>query len=369
MENCWEQLGEDTVLEFSEWMRRYFLDSTFLLSTSIQKHSITNYYNSLSIDKKNTTVIEGAFKETETFLKALEDVTMCLVYFMIVPKFVRNFPGIRWYSQRLKNQLNWMRNSVCNIAKARREEIEKTPEDQELTKDMLTMFLTINTSRDITERIADSLHDKPMTDDKTIINFVEIMAGGIGTSTQSICFLIHYLSNYPRVKEKLVEEFDRVLGKDPDYKITYEDMSKLEYCDAVINECARIFTIVPAIPRINSNPDELGGFKFPAKTQFILNIQGVHKHKSLWENPEEFIPERFMEKDDKSIKGFLYNFGGGLRKCPGRILAMMEIKFTLAMLYRKYDVELVNMNAPIKTYVTTFRVCKELKLRIKKRKI
>ncbi|CAG8555602.1 467_t:CDS:2 [Acaulospora colombiana] len=363
MENYWENLGEDTVLDLSHWMKRYFTDTLFLIAANKQARSLASYYGSLS-GKRNECTSESILKESDTFLEAVDGFAMCLIYFLLFPKIVRNFPGIKSYTQRLKNQLNWFRNSTLNIIKERREEIERTPEDQQLTYDILTMFITINTPRDITEKIADNLHDKPMSDEEICGNFIETITGGIDTSSNSICFIIHYLSHYPNVKGRLMEEFDRVLGKDPNYKITYDDIGKLEYCEAVISECSRIFSVLPILFKNNANPDEIGGLTFPANTQFYINFQGIHKHKSLWENPEEFNPERFMDKTNPESKNPLYTFGG-----PGRNLGMMELKVTLALLYRKYDVELADMKAPIKFHTTVVRTCDELKVRIKKRKI
>ncbi|CAG8640892.1 16711_t:CDS:2, partial [Acaulospora colombiana] len=352
MENYWEQLGDETVLEFSKWSKRYFMDSIFFVATGKPAYSMASYYNSLSTDKK-ISVSESNLKESDTFLEAIDAYSMSLIYFMLFPKFIRNFPGFSGYTRKLKSRVNWLRNNIYNIIKERREEIERTPEDQELANDILTMFLTINTSRDITEKIADSLHDKPMTDEEICGNFVETMTGGSDTASNSICFLIHSLSHHPEVKEKLIEEIDRVLGKDLNYKLTYENVAKLEYCEAVINECLRLFTIAPILPKKNTNPDEIGGVKFSADTQFIINVQGIHKHKFLWENPGEFIPERFMGEAGVKSKNSFYAFGGGLRKCAGRNFAMLELKITLAMLYGKYNVELVDRDAPIKFHTTT----------------
>ncbi|CAG8718144.1 1614_t:CDS:2, partial [Acaulospora morrowiae] len=246
-------------------------------------------------------------------------------------------------------------------------EIERTPEDQELAHDILTMFLTINTPRDITEKIADSLHDRPMTNEEICENFIEIFTGGIDTSSNSICYIIYYLSHYPKVKEKLIEEIDRVIGKDQNRKISNEDIRKLEYCEAVIHECSRIFSTVPNVGKRNANPEEVGDMTFSENTLFFVYFQGIHKHKSLWSDPEEFDPERFMGKNKEESKKHLYTFGFGLRKCPGRNFGMLQLKLTLILLYRKYDVELVDMNAPIKFHTAVVRICDELKVRIKKR--
>ncbi|CAG8663597.1 5482_t:CDS:2, partial [Acaulospora morrowiae] len=52
MEGYWEQLGEDTVLDFPHWTKRFFMDSTLLLTANKRAYSLANYYNSISIGKK-----------------------------------------------------------------------------------------------------------------------------------------------------------------------------------------------------------------------------------------------------------------------------------------------------------------------------
>ncbi|CAG8455689.1 11684_t:CDS:2 [Acaulospora morrowiae] len=366
MDDYWEQLDENTELDFSRWAKRYFMDAIFFIAASKRRYSLASYYNSLSINKK-VQVSENSLKESEAFIDAVDGFMMCLLYFLVLPKYIFDFPGIRIYTQRLKDKLSWLRKNVSGIIKERREEIEKTPEGQELVHDILTMFLTINTSRDITEKVADSLHDRPMTDEEICGLFLETLSGGIDTSSNTICFIIHFLSRYPKVKERLIEEVDRVVGKDLNHKITYEEIGRLEYCEAVIEECTRLFTTIPMVARRNASPDEIGGLVFPEDTQFYINLQGIHKHKSLWTNPEEFNPDRFMDKGNMDIKDHFHTFGGGLRKCPGRNLAMLELKLTLALLYRKYDIELVHRDAPIKFRTTALRTCHELKVQIKKR--
>ncbi|POG70211.1 hypothetical protein GLOIN_2v1619032, partial [Rhizophagus irregularis DAOM 181602=DAOM 197198] len=61
-------------------------------------------------------------------------------------------------------------------------------------------------------------------------------------------------------------------------------------------------------------------------------------------------------------------FGGGIRICPGRKLAIIEIKCLLILIYRKYDIELVDMNSPLKYSSDFINACTELMVRIKPRK-
>ncbi|CAG8609780.1 11729_t:CDS:2, partial [Acaulospora colombiana] len=123
----------------------------------------------------------------------------------------------------------------------------------------------------------------------------------------------------------------------------------------------RFTPIVTLIKKQNREPVEIGGIKFPANTIFFSSSLLLHRHKSQWSNTEEFDPDRFLKSSPESKNPF-YMFG------PGRNLALLELKATLLLLYSKYDVELVDMNAPIKYRETILRTCTELKVRIKKRR-
>jgi len=100
------------------------------------------------------------------------------------------------------------------------------------------------------------------------------------------------------------------------------------------------------------------------------------KREDYWTDPENFDPNRFykIEESDKyilekqNIKNTFTIFGEGIRKCPGRKLAMIELKFLLASVYRKYDVELVDIDAPLKYISTLIGTCDELLVKIKPRK-
>ncbi|RIB15380.1 cytochrome P450 [Gigaspora rosea] len=132
----------------------------------------------------------------------------------------------------------------------------------------------------------------------------------------------------------MIDEIDTIFPPNTPYNWKYVDLIKLEYCDAVINEASRIMSIANDIPRYIPNSTELAGYQWEAGT-FHMNISVGHKFS--------FIP-----------------FGGGLRICPGRKLAMIELISLVVEIFGKCDVELIRSNA-----VT---ICEELSVRIRPRK-
>ncbi|RHZ44559.1 hypothetical protein Glove_718g46 [Diversispora epigaea] len=349
MEKYWEKFGENTVFEFNRWITRYFFDTIFITTTNRPAYALANYYNKLTPNEKST-LPESILKESSKFVESVDALIYSVLYFFLVPRIVRKFPGFNRHTQYLKDRVSWLRNGIDNIIKLKREEISKTPIDQKLNSDMLTMFLT-------------DLHDKPMSDKDVQENFIGILSAGIDTSANSVCFIVDFLENNPKAKQRMIEEIERVLGKDPNSSFTLEDLSKLEYVEATIIEASRLRSNVPINFKKNSVPEVIGGYKWPKDTYFMMSIDKIQNHESYWKNPETFNPDRFM--DNPEIKNKVYMFGGGLRKCPGRNLAMVELKATLAMLYRKYDIELLG---PLKEHVGISRKCDELKVKLRKRK-
>ncbi|CAG8522547.1 9766_t:CDS:2 [Acaulospora morrowiae] len=362
MRKYWDQLGEDIVIDFPNWMKRYFLDTIAITTSSKPAYALANFYNNVSPNKK-ITVSTHYIKESEMFMNAIDSFNSALKWFNLFPAYVRNFPGINLHTRKLKNEFFWFKNDVRKVVKARRSEIDATPKDQPLTPDLLTMFLTVNTPRDVTERIADDQHDKPMTDEEAASNYMEVLSGGVDTGSNSICYIVYYISHYPDVKQKLLKEFETVIGRDPNVKITLDQLNKLEYTEAVIKEVSRIFTVTPVTFKKNTGPAEIGGIVFPSDTKFFISRQALHLSKSQWSDPDKFNPDRFLKFNPESKNPF-YMFGAG----PGRNLAMIELKATVFMLYSRYEVELVDMNASIKYRSSHMRHCTELKVRIKRRR-
>ena len=128
--------------------------------------------------------------------------------------------------------------------------------------------------------------------------------------------------------------------------------------------------------RVNVEKDDVGGFTWPVNTTFQMLYSAISMHNDHWTDPEKFDPDRFykVEESDKyllekqKVKNSFNIFGGGIRICPGRKLAMIELKCLLASIYRKYDVEMVDINAPLKYKSEFVNSSEELIVKIKQRK-
>ncbi|GBC04538.1 hypothetical protein RclHR1_05720011 [Rhizophagus clarus] len=380
MESYWNNLGENRELDLLKWMHRFTNEMIFRISTGVKSNGIYAYYNTL-IPKNNKLSDEEKekIKESEDFIQSLELLLRGTVYFFILNRFMRHYvPFINGKVKSLLKNRDHYLDKLYSIIKKRRNEIDSTPLDQPLRHDMLTSFITANTPRDINvvkhgDIDADLL--RPMTDREIVYNILDAMAGGTDTTANLFCFIVYYLGRYPDVKRRLRQEFDEVLGNDFTKPITNKDLDELEYCEAVIKETYRHTPITFWIGRVNVEKDTVGGYNWPEETQFQILYSAIMKCKDYWTDPEKFDPDRFykIEENDKyllekqHIRTSYTIFGGGIRVCPGRKLAMVELKFLLSSIYRKYDIEMADQNAPLNYFSGILTVCKDLIVKVKPR--
>jgi cytochrome P450 len=183
-----------------------------------------------------------------------------------------------------------------------------------------------------------------------------------------LSLIIYYVAHNPGVKKKMLEEIDYIFQGDKMRPITKDDYYNLRYCEAIVKEIARIYPINHAFTRWIEKPEEIAGYEWPADTLFLINITAVHNDENYWEEPNRFNPDRWMAENFEPKKNSFIMFGGGLRICPGRKLAIIELVCLVALLFRKYEIDLVDMNSPIKTSSNSATVtCNELLVEIKPR--
>ncbi|RGB33673.1 cytochrome P450, partial [Rhizophagus diaphanus] len=147
-------------------------------------------------------------------------------------------------------------------------------------------------------------------------------------------FIVYYVLKNPDVKKKLIEEIDRIFQDDKTRSITKDDFYNLNYCEAIVKEVARVLPIIHTFARCIDKPDEIAGYQWPANTLFRIYIDAIHYNKDFWEEPYKFNPDRWMDENFEPKKNSFIMFGGGLRLCPGRKLAMIELICFMALLFR-----------------------------------
>ncbi len=105
---------------------------------------------------------------------------------------------------------------------------------------------------------------------------------------------------------------------------------------AFAQEVRRVYPFVPMLPGFVKQDTEISGCPLHKGQRVLMDIVGTHNSPSIWENPADFDPQRFMGIDDwEQITGFLPQGGGEVRsghRCPGEKIAVAALSATVAAL-------------------------------------
>ncbi|EOA38964.1 hypothetical protein CARUB_v10011383mg [Capsella rubella] len=169
---------------------------------------------------------------------------------------------------------------------------------------------------------------------------------GAGESSSSTTrwAMAEILSN-PQILERLREEIDSIVGKTR--LIQESDLPKLPYLQAVVKESLRLHPVGAVLPREFTQDCTIGGFYIHEGTSLVINAYAVMRDPNIWEDPNEFKPERFLnssilgkeeERKEQALK-FL-PFGGGRRGCPGLHLGYTLVETTIGVMVQCFDWEI-----------------------------
>jgi cytochrome P450 len=189
---------------------------------------------------------------------------------------------------------------------------------------------------------ADERGEPAFSDDEIANNVMTLLLAGEDTTANSLSYMIHFLMEYPRVQATVQEEVDRVIGAAEHPWQDPATPDRLEYVEAVANEAMRLKP-VGAHLFLEPNEDIQVADVFVPRGTPILVLNGhVGSQSDNFSDAAEFHPERWLEHverrgDVHNMKAFM-PFGSGPRFCPGRQLAMLQIKMVLAMLCRDFEV-------------------------------
>nr|WP_231402847.1 cytochrome P450 [Caenimonas aquaedulcis] len=180
-------------------------------------------------------------------------------------------------------------------------------------------------------------------DDKDVAgNVTTMLLAGEDTTANTLAWMIHLLHRNPQALQRARDEVRR-LAPDP-HAFTAEQMASLDYLEACANETMRLKPVAPNLPVEAVQDTVVGGVAVPANTLIWSVLRHATMDDRHFPEPARFIPERWLEAGSgeqapASAKRVAMPFGSGPRVCPGRYLAMLEIKMAMAMLLARFDIE------------------------------
>ncbi|NXT38555.1 CP2DH protein, partial [Pelecanoides urinatrix] len=164
----------------------------------------------------------------------------------------------------------------------------------------------------------------------------DLFAAGSETTSITLRWAFLYMLLHPEIQSKVQAEIDKVIGRER--SPTMEDQVSMPYTNAVIHEVQRYGAVVPlGLPHMTYRDTEVQGFVIPKGTTVITNLSSVLKDEAVWEKPNEFYPEHFLDANGQFVKpeAFL-PFSAGRRACLGEQLARMELFIFFTTLLQKF---------------------------------
>eukprot|EP01080_Neovahlkampfia_damariscottae_P008168 gene8168-12628_t len=191
--------------------------------------------------------------------------------------------------------------------------------------------------------MTEALIEGEMSQEELEANVFIFFVAGHETTAKSLSFAMQLLAKHPEIQEKARKEVKEVLG---DKECDYDSCSKLDYLSMVIKEAMRLFPPVGAISRTTTKDVVLGGYKIPKNTMVAVSMFSIHHSPDVYEDPEEFKPERWSSGN--KISNFAWiPFSISSRVCVGNNFSLIEQKMFLSTLLQKFTFKLTDMNASI----------------------
>ncbi|KAL9235606.1 hypothetical protein vseg_010351 [Gypsophila vaccaria] len=182
------------------------------------------------------------------------------------------------------------------------------------------------------------MNDPSLERDNLKAILTDVIVAGVETNATLLEWAMSELLLHPEVMKKLqIEARAFTQGK---AMIDEDDLKNMKYLGAVIKEALRLHPPAPLLLfREPSENAKICNYDIAVGTQVIINAWAIQRHPALWDDPEEFRPERFL-KNEMDVTGHNFEFipfGAGRRRCPGISFATANVELALANLVGRFD--------------------------------
>ncbi|KAJ9083618.1 hypothetical protein DSO57_1032874 [Entomophthora muscae] len=171
-----------------------------------------------------------------------------------------------------------------------------------------------------------------------------LLFAGTETTSNSIGFFFYLLGTHPKVYKKVAAE----VRANPHTGILSHDTisTTMPYLQAAIKEAMRILPVVSSTIFRTVPKDGLhaANYFIPQGTEVTVPFYSIHRSPLLWDEPDKFIPERWLDCSPLKRKidpRCFIPFSIGPRACAGKELAKVEMLLACANILSRFDLELV----------------------------
>lgn len=275
------------------------------------------------------------------------------------------FPYWRYFKlpqdRALDRSLAALRAEVGQLIDAARKRLREQPALRDAPTCFLEAFLVAN------ERDGTAISDQDV-----FANAITVLLGGEDTTANTMAWLIHSCCSRPDVYAALRAEADALLDSsaatDPDIPRADRFPHWMKATDATINETLRLYPVAPAIYLEAIHDTEIEGIAVPAGTPVTLLLRAAAGSAPGASPPPRFDPVADAARSDAGPgRAATLPFGYGPRMCPGRNLALAELRSAALMLARNFEIEAMPQAQPVSERLSFTLVPEHLRVKFRRR--
>lgn len=184
--------------------------------------------------------------------------------------------------------------------------------------------------------VAAARNGSPSVSEATRIedNISVLLGAGSDTTAASLAWTIILLAGFPDMRNRIAAEADDVRNG--------FNAARMPYTRAAIEEAMRLYPPAPTFGRTALQTETVRGLTIAKGTDIIIAPWVMHRHRKLWNAPDDFQPERFLPQNRGSIARHAYlPFGAGPKICLGAQFAMQEMMLVISRLCAALDFGLI----------------------------
>lgn len=180
-------------------------------------------------------------------------------------------------------------------------------------------------------------HTGERFDQDELLNQVAMLfLAGHETSASALSWALHLLAHSPDIQTRMHDEVVQVAGDSP---LQATQLKSLELTWNVFRETLRLYPPVGFIARSVTSADTMRDKQLKAGDSVVVSPWLIQRHRTLWDAPDAFRPDRFNEAAGRaSAKDAYLPFSAGPRVCIGASFAMQEAALILSTLARKFHI-------------------------------
>ena len=177
-------------------------------------------------------------------------------------------------------------------------------------------------------------------------NVLVMLLAGEDTTANTLAWMIHLLWQHPAALAQAQAEVRRVCSADA--APTLAELEQLDYTEACAHEAMRLRPVAPQNGMQALRDTTLGDLHIPTGMVVLAMMRRDATSERYIPNAAAFEPARWLGSEGvpaqaaSAAKRISMPFGAGPRICPGRYLALLEIKMAMAVLLSRFDITLVD---------------------------